>query len=269
MGDSHATVASMVGELVHQYGERVHFLDNPYLQTAIARLSTDELSLGQTLPILRSVYQALFVACSTELPTCRGERATRMSEAHPKEGVVRGEWIDPSASFVICDVIRAGIVPSQVLFELLLGVVPESQVRLDHLNMSRISGESGAVEGVDLSGSKIGGSVEGATLFIPDPMGATGSTALRAMEHYSAHHGRPARVILLPMIATPEFLRAVLEGIEDVSIFAGRLDRGLSEPDVLAQTPGAEWERERGLNSHDYIVPGAGGMGEVLNNSWC
>jgi uracil phosphoribosyltransferase len=33
--------------------------------------------------------------------------------------------------------------------------------------------------------------------------------------------------------------------------------------------PGVEWERERGLNEQSYIVPGAGGMGEVLNNAWC
>lgn len=269
MTDSTLPAVRAAGELAHHYGERVHLLDSPYLQTAIARLSTTELSLGQALPILRSVYQALFVASSAELPTCAGERATRMSELHPVEGVVHGQWIDPTASFVICDVIRAGIVPSQVLFEQLLGVVPEAQVRLDHLNMSRVSDDSGAVTGVDLSGSKIGGTVEGATLLIPDPMGATGSTALRAVEHYLGHHGKPARVILLPMIATPEFLRAVLEGIEDVSVYAGRLDRGLSDADVLATVPGAEWERERGLNDHSYIVPGAGGMGEVLNNSWC
>ena len=269
MTASNTPSAPVAGELAHSYGESVHLLDNPYLQTAIARLSTSELSLGETLPILRSVYQALFVASSAVLPTCPGERATRMSELHPAEGVVRGDWIDPSARFVVCDVIRAGIVPSQVVFELLLGIVPEAQVRLDHLNMSRMSDESGAVSGVDLSGSKIGGSVEGATLLIPDPMGATGSTALRAVEHYRANHGRPARVVLLPMIATPEFLRAVLDGIEDVVVFAGRLDRGLSEPEVLEAPLGEQWARERGLNSHSYIVPGAGGMGEILNNSWC
>ena len=25
---------------------------------------------------------------------------------------------------------------------------------------------------------------------------------------------------------------------------------------------------ERGLNDHQYIVPGAGGVGEILNNAW-
>ena len=83
------------------------------------------------------------------------------------------------------------------------------------------------------------------------------------------NHGKPARVIAMPMIATPEYLRAVLDAVEDVVIYTARLDRGLSSPEALARLPGERWSEERGLNEHGYIVPGAGGMGEVLNNSWC
>ena len=46
-------------------------------------------------------------------------------------------------------------------------------------------------------------------------------------------------------------------------------DRGLSTPEALAERPGTLWAEERGLNESGYIVPGAGGLGEVLNNSWC
>ena len=45
-------------------------------------------------------------------------------------------------------------------------------------------------------------------------------------------------------------------------------DRGLSPEDVLATTPGECWGDERGLNERQYIVPGAGGLGEVINNSF-
>jgi uracil phosphoribosyltransferase len=31
--------------------------------------------------------------------------------------------------------------------------------------------------------------------------------------------------------------------------------------------PGSD-SRESGLNEVDYIVPGAGGVGEIINNSW-
>jgi uracil phosphoribosyltransferase len=72
----------------------------------------------------------------------------------------------------------------------------------------------------------------------------------------------------MPMIATPEYLRAVLAATPDLVVYTARVDRGLSPPDVLATVPGTHWDRERGLNAHGYIVPGAGGMGEVLNNAW-
>ncbi|MHC4895382.1 MAG: uracil phosphoribosyltransferase, partial [Planctomycetota bacterium] len=64
------------------------------------------------------------------------------------------------------------------------------------------------------------------------------------------------------------FLRQVTALDECVSVITARLDRGLSPPDVLACVPGERWSEERGLNDQSYIVPGAGGVGEVLNNAW-
>ena len=32
--------------------------------------------------------------------------------------------------------------------------------------------------------------------------------------------------------------------------------------------PGERWEEETGLNERQYIVPGAGGLGEIINNSF-
>jgi uracil phosphoribosyltransferase len=124
------------------------------------------------------------------------------------------------------------------------------------------------VTGVDLSGSKIGGSVEGAVLLLPDPMGATGQTTARVLRHYRETYGRPSRVVALPMIATPEYLRTVL-AFEELVVYTARLDRGMSPPGVLRSLPGSRWDEERGLDEKSYIVPGAGGMGEVINNSWC
>lgn len=257
-------------EIEHRYGPKVHILDNIFLLTALARLSSAEVRHPELAATLRRVYQTMLATVAgQELARVHGEVPTRMSELHPREGVYRGAVIDPATRVVIVDIIRAGIVPSQVCFELLTSVLPDQHVRLDHLNMARLSDEHGHVIGVDLSGSKIGGTVDGAILLLPDPMGATGSTTIRAVRHYFEHHGSPARIIAMPMIATPEYLRAVLAAFDDVVIYTARLDRGLSAPDVLASVPGARWSEERGLNDKGYIVPGAGGMGEVLNNSWC
>ena len=258
-------------ELNHRYGERVHILDNAHLLTLLARLGSPDVKHPDLVPLLRTIYEVLLVSVAgNEFPRVHGEVPTRMAQSDPKSGVYRGPILDPATRIVIVDVVRAGIVPSQTCFEMLTRVLPEEHMRLDHLNMSRVADAHGHVSGVDLSGSKIGGTVDGALLLRPDPMGATGSTTIRAVRHYLDHFGKPARIVTMPMIATPEYLRAVLTAFgDDLVVYTARLDRGLSPADVLADVPGAQWERERGLNDHDYIVPGAGGMGEVLNNSWC
>jgi len=257
-------------EVVHHYGERVHILDNLHLLTLLARLCGTRVRHPEMVGVLRTIYRGLFItALGRELPRVDASLPTRMSEAHPEEGVYSGPVVDSTIKVVVVDVIRAGIVPSQVCFEMLCSILPDDCVRLDHLTMSRISDEEGHVVGVDLSGSKIGGSVKDAFLILPDPMGATGATTVRAVRHYLEHHNSPRRIVALPMISTPEYLRTVTEAFENLVVYTARLDRGLSAPDVLESAPGAHWDRERGLNDNGYIVPGAGGMGEVLNNSWC
>jgi hypothetical protein len=58
------------------------------------------------------------------------------------------------------------------------------------------------------------------------------------------------------------------EEFPDLHIFALRVDRGLSPEHVLKTRPGTHWAEEVGLTDNQYIVPGAGGVGEVLNNAW-
>jgi uracil phosphoribosyltransferase len=54
----------------------------------------------------------------------------------------------------------------------------------------------------------------------------------------------------------------------DVIVYAVRLDRGLSPQDVLETVPGTRWPEERGLTDRQYIVPGGGGFGEIMNNAY-
>ena len=257
-------------EAEHHYGSRVHLLEDPWTSSVLARIASPEIGHADLLALVRSTYGLLAgAALAAELPTVETTLPTRMAQTHPEAGQWRGRVLDPASSVVIIDVIRGGIVPAQVCFETLASVLPMDALRLDHLNMARIAGSDGHVAGVDLSGSKVGGSTVGATVIIPDPMGATGSTTRVAIEHLREHHGQAAKWVLMPMICTPEYLRLVLDLDPDVSVWTTRIDRGLSPPEVLESPPGLHWERERGLDNQDYIVPGAGGVGEVLNNSWC
>lgn len=256
-------------ELPHNYGEQVHILNSPFLRSILARLGGNEIRHPELNESLRLVYRALLVqTAGRELPRIRTEAPTRMIHTEPA-GVYRGEILDPSHEVVVASIIRAGIIPAQVCFDMLNLVLDAANVRLDHLTMARETDAEGRVTGVSLSGSKIGGRVEGRTLLIPDPMGATGSTIIRTVNFYRANYGEPARILVLAMISTPEFLKALRDHVPDAVVYTARLDRGLSSPDVLETLPGTRWDEERGLNANAYIIPGAGGMGEVLNNSWC
>lgn len=260
----------VLGEQRHHYGPRVHLVGDAWSASALARVGAVDGSHSELLALVRSLYTFVCrAALARELATVEVSVPTRMAAAHPTAGVWRGTALDPAQRVVVVDVIRGGIVPAQVCFEELTRVLPLAALRLDHLNMARITGPDGHVARVDLSGSKVGGSIAGATVVIPDPMGATGATTRLALDHLRERHGEPDKWVLLPLIATPEYLRAVLAHDPRTVVWTTRIDRGLSPPDVLAAAPGLHWDRERGLDAHDYIVPGAGGVGEVLNNSWC
>lgn len=269
MAGAEATGADRGPWLEHRYGERVRILDCPWTNACLAKLSNPGCTYTELVATVRAATARLAAEVfRLELPRGELTQPTRMAAAHGPRGVWRGEAFAQDMDVVVLDVIRGGMMPSQTCFELLSLVHPQERLRLDHLNMQRIAGGDGHVERVDLSGSKIGGSTEGAIVLVPDPMGATGATVRRAYGHLVEHHGRPARIVAMPLIATPEFLRAVLELGPETRVYAGRLDRGASPPDVLAAVPGARWDEESGLDHDDYIVPGAGGVGELLNNSW-
>jgi uracil phosphoribosyltransferase len=100
-------------------------------------------------------------------------------------------------------------------------------------------------------------------------MGATGSSMVSALSYYKTElEGTPAKCIAMHLIVTPEYIRRVHATHPDTVIYALRLDRGLSTPRALRAQPGTYWDEERGLNDLHYIVPGAGGVGEILNNAY-
>lgn len=262
----------------HGYGDDVRILDDPFLLTLLARLGSPDCGPHELPAMVRLAYERMLQAVlSHEFPLRQGRVASRMSATEPR-AFYEGTMLDDRTKLVICAVIRAGILPAQTCYEVASRVLPPGNVRLDFLNMSREADDDGQVTGVRLDGSKIGGPVDDAVVLIPDPMGATGGTVARVLEAYGAlAEGRPRRFVAMHLMATPE---AVMRGSAfgessnnpdlpgPLRVWTARLDRGLSPPDVLATPPGTHPERERGLNDVQYIVPGAGGMGELLTNSW-
>ena len=256
-------------EILHRYGADVHILGDPLALNLLARLCSQSTHQPEINRLVGELYRSLLhVVIAAEFPRRPLTVETRMI-AYTEAGVWRGEATATETPVVTVALARAGLLPSQVAFDLLNQILEPSGVRQDHLSLGRTTDAAGRVTGAGLHASKIGGTVDGAYVLIPDPMGATGSTVTKVLDHYASEaRGQPAKWLAVHLIVTPEYLRHVRTHHPEVTVYALRLDRGLSSPEVLATLPGERWAEERGLNDHHYIVPGAGGLGEIMNNSF-
>ena len=258
------------GEIAHGYGPRVHVLADPWSLSLLARFAAPDCGIDEVHRLLDAAYARLFAAAVRELPMAVSDAPTRMAAAVGARGTYRGVVIDRASRAVIVDVARAGMLPAHQLQRALHLVLPADHTRVDHLYFQRVADPiTGRVTGVSASGSKIGGDVDGVTMFVPDPMGATGASLVQALAHYEDNvAGRPSKRVSVHLVVTPEFLAHVTKACPDLAVYCLRVDRGMSAPDVLETPLGARWSEERGLSDNDYIVPGAGGVGELISNSF-
>lgn len=254
--------------LEHMYGKNVHIVSSPLMHSWLAQLGSATTEQPLIDELVTMLYQNLFdVVADTVFPKKKMKIDTRMKQFHP-EGFLHDEFIDRDTPAVTVGLARAGTLPSSLCFRKMNYLLNPRLVRQDHFYISRVVNEKNEVTGVSVAGSKIGGRVDNAVVLFPDPMGATGGTIVEAVRHYKTL-GNPRALIAMHLIVTPEYLARVTKACPDILIFAHRLDRGLSPADVLKEIPGKRWAEEKGLNHHHYIVPGAGGVGEILNNSYC
>ena len=171
---------------------------------------------------------------------------------------------------VTVDVARAGMLPSQICFDVLNTVLSPEYIRQDHVIMARTTNEDGQVTGAHFGESKIGGDIDNAMVLFPDPMGATGSSLSKAISHYKdTVPGTAQKIIAMNLIVTPEYVKRLTMDHPDVYIYTVRLDRGASDASILNEPLGLKWDSESGLNDKQYILPGGGGFGEIINNSFC
>jgi uracil phosphoribosyltransferase len=256
-------------EIQHKYGEKVHIVSNPVMQSHLVKLC-DSATVQPTVNRLVTIlYRELIqLVVNGEFPRRSVRVPTRMIQS-TESGVYEGEVIDRSTQCVTVNIARAGALPSQVCFDALNEFLDPSGIRQDHFIVARTTDEDNRVTGAAIGASKIGGAVDGMTVIFPDPMGATGSSMSAAVATYKEQvPGEPEKLVSMHLIVTPEYLKRVTAEHPDLVVYAIRLDRGLSDEAVLRTVPGTFWERERGLDDRGYIVPGAGGLGEVINNSW-
>lgn len=266
----HQNLTFHANEMVHHYGKNVHLVSSPLMLSLLAKLGSPSTHQPQINELVAMMYSYLMdTVIDSVFPKKIVSMDTRMKESHA-EASYDGQIIDPQVPVVSVDLARAGTFPSHLCYNKLNYLMNPELVRQDHFYVARVSDENGKVTGVNVSGSKIGGDVEKAIVLFPDPMGATGGTIVQAYDHYLKEvGGTPKMMVALHLIITPEYLAKVTKACPDLHIFALRLDRGLSSAEVLKEEPGKLWNQEKGLSPIQYIVPGAGGLGEILNNSYC
>lgn len=254
-------------QIPHKYGEQVTLLSDVALLTLLAKLCSPKGQQPWLNDWIQQIYtQLLFTVLNKEFPIKQSSIRTRMFE-HEPDAVYTGPVLDAETRVVCVNLARAGTLPSHVCYTLLNHILNPELIRQDHISISRKTNAGDQVTGSEVSGHKIGGSIDHSILIFPDPMGATGSTLSEVLDLYK-DHGKPKKIISMHCIITPEFIRNVLRRHPETHIYAVRLDRGLSPNGVLKSIPGSHWDREIGLNAKQYIVPGGGGIGEVLNNSF-
>lgn len=257
-------------ELDHCYGNNVHILTDPVSLGQLAELCQEKTVQPVVNNLVRELYQFLIRnVVKREFPTECISVETRMAQLSDC-GVWTGLVTKKKTKVVTVNIMRAGALPSQVSFDFFTRILEPGFVRQDHVVMSRVTDDKHRVTGAAMHGSKIGGDVKDAMLLFPDPMGATGSSISEIIRYYKEHvAGQPTRIFAAHLMVTPEYVRRMTTDHPDVKIYALRLDRGASPEHVLQQKPGRLWDQESGLNEHHYIVPGGGGFGEIINNSYC
>lgn len=255
-------------ELVHHYGPQVHLVACPLAWAQLAKLSAETTHQPEITRLVRRLYQQLlWHVVQTSWPTEQMTVRTRMAN-QSERGFWHGTVPRAQVQTVVVDIARAGTVPAQQVYDDVIELLDADFARQDHLSMARVTNAAGHVVGAELNAQKIGGAVAGATVLVPDPMGATGGTMVLACNLYKQQAGGPPkRVIAMHLIVTPEYLDHMRKMHPDVEIWAIRLDRGMSSATILDTIPGLYPGEERGLNERQYIIPGAGGMGELLNNT--
>ncbi len=257
-------------ELEHAYGENVHILADPFLLTHLAFLCAETTTQPAINHVVRDLYRYLIKAVMTgEFPRVVTSTRTRMAAVSPR-GVWTGSTLEREVRAVTVNIMRAGTLPSQVCYDFLNKTLNPKLVRQDHVVMSRIVDAQDHVTGSRFGDSKIGGDVDGAYVIFPDPMGATGGSLSEAVSWYKTKvQGKATKFVTVNLIVTPEYLKRMGTDHPDVAIYAVRLDRGASSPEVLLTKPGTRWADESGLTEKQYIVPGGGGFGEIMNNAYC
>ena len=112
-------MAFQLSEVEHNYPKNIHILNNGYLNTLLTKISQAKTIQPHFNSLLSQAYRELLIqVLNNEWPLIETECATRMTAMHPEQKY-KGTVFDDQQKAVCVDVARAGMVPSQVIFDMI------------------------------------------------------------------------------------------------------------------------------------------------------
>jgi uracil phosphoribosyltransferase len=204
----------------------VHVVDHPALADALCRLRDKTTPPAEFRRLSRIAGVILATEATRSLPTAETEVVTPLETtrcAHVVQEVIA------------VPILRAGL----GLLEGFLEIVPGA--RVGYLGLER--DEATAI--ARLYYGKVPGDLAKASVFLLDPMLATGGSAAKAFALLAERGAR--QVTLLSVVAAPEGIAAIEAAAPSATIVTAAIDRGLDE--------------------RKYIRPGLGDFGDRLYGS--
>ena len=188
--------------------EGLRVVDHPVLARAVTVLRAATTTRAEFRDALEDASWALAYEALREIPLEEIEVET------PLETTTGARLARP---VMVCAILRAGL----GMVDGFLRLVPDASVA--HIGMRR-NERTLQPEGYYES---LPEGVETSTVFVVDPMLATGGSAIAVLRRLREAGAQDLRLVCL--VAAPEGVRAVREAEPDVPILAGTLDRQLDE----------------------------------------
>jgi uracil phosphoribosyltransferase len=201
----------------------LHVVEHPIVHDILLKLRDRTTRPDTFRAMARRISLLLAAEATRDLPTRRATVDTPLEQAEGRELGV---------DVVVVPVLRAGL----GMLDAVLDIIPRA--RVGHIGLQR--DEATAV--ASRYYAKFPTSLDRCSVFVVDPMLATGGSAVAAIELLKSQGACDIR--LLCIVAAPEGVALLEERCPDVRIF----------------TPVVDYH----LNTHKFIVPGLGDFGDRL-----
>ena len=202
----------------------VHVLDHPLIQHKLSILRSKDTGVKEFRELVSEIAGLMCYEATRNLPLIDVDVETPVATARCKK--LAGKKL------AIVPVLRAGL----GMVDSMVDLIPSAKI--GHIGLYRDPETHKPVEYY----CKLPTDIEKRTIFVVDPMLATGGSAIDAINSIKARGGKD--IIFMCLIAAPEGIEALQKAHPDVDIYIAQQD-------------------ER-LNEHAYIVPGLGDAGDRL-----